>query len=33
MSTSKYQYVIELFREDNSPLGQASVEVDWWPAQ
>jgi hypothetical protein len=33
MSTSKYQYVIELFREDNSPLGQASVEVDWGPAE
>jgi hypothetical protein len=33
MSTSGYQYVIELFREDDSPLGQASVKVDWGPAE
>ena len=30
---SSYQYVIELFREDDSPLGQASVKVDWGPAE
>jgi hypothetical protein len=33
MSTNGYQYVIELFREDDSPLGQASVKVDWGPAE
>jgi len=33
MSTSGYQYIIELFREDDSPLGQASVKVDWGPAE
>jgi len=33
MSASGYQYVIELFREDDSPLGQASVKVDWGPAE
>jgi proteasome lid subunit RPN8/RPN11 len=33
MSTNGYQYVIELFREDDSPLGQASVQVDWGPAE
>jgi proteasome lid subunit RPN8/RPN11 len=33
MSTNAYQYVIELFREDDSRLGQASVTVDWGPAE
>ncbi|MFY9573147.1 MAG: hypothetical protein WAV20_17235, partial [Blastocatellia bacterium] len=33
MTTNGYQYVIELFREDDSPLGQASVNVDWGPAE
>src|SRR5262245_60566844 len=33
MSTNGYQYVIELFRADDSPLGQASVKVDWGPAE
>jgi proteasome lid subunit RPN8/RPN11 len=33
MSTNGYRYVIELFREDDSPLGQASVKVDWGPAE
>jgi proteasome lid subunit RPN8/RPN11 len=33
MSANGYQYVIELFREDDSPLGQASVKVDWGPAE
>ena len=33
MSVNGYQYVIELFREDDSPLGQASVKVDWGPAE
>jgi len=33
MSASGYRYVIELFREDGSPLGQASVNVDWGPAE
>lgn len=33
MSTNEYQYVIELFREDDTPLGQASVRVDWGPAE
>ena len=33
MPGNGYQYVIELFREDDSPLGQASVKVDWGPAE
>lgn len=33
MSTNGYQYVIELFSENDSPLGQASVRVDWGPAE
>lgn len=33
MPANGYQYVIELFREDDSPLGQASVKVDWGPAE
>lgn len=33
MSTNGYRYVIELFREDDTPLGQASVKVDWGPAE
>ncbi|MEK6324274.1 MAG: Mov34/MPN/PAD-1 family protein [Acidobacteriota bacterium] len=33
MSTNEYRYVIELFREDDSPLGQASVKIDWGPAE
>lgn len=33
MPTNAYQYVIELFREDDSPLGQVSVNVDWGPAE
>src|SRR6185295_9088262 len=33
MSANGYQYVIALFREDDSPLGQASVKVDWGPAE
>jgi proteasome lid subunit RPN8/RPN11 len=33
MPTNGYQYVIELFREDDTPLGQASVNVDWGPAE
>jgi len=33
MSINGYRYVIELFREDDSPLGQASVKVDWGPAE
>ena len=33
MSANGYQYVIELFREDDSPVGQASVTVDWGPAE
>jgi proteasome lid subunit RPN8/RPN11 len=33
MLANKYRYVIELFREDDSPVGQASVKVDWGPAE
>lgn len=33
MSTNGYRYVVELFREDDTPLGQASVKVDWGPAE
>src|ERR1041384_3483120 len=33
MSTNEYRYVLELYREDDTPLGQASVTIDWGPAE
>lgn len=33
MPTNQYRYVIELFREDDTPVGQATVTVDWGPAE
>ncbi|HEY7545993.1 MAG TPA: Mov34/MPN/PAD-1 family protein [Blastocatellia bacterium] len=32
MSSNEYQYVLELFREDNTPVGRAEIVVDWEPA-
>ena len=33
MPTNEYRYALELFREDDTPLGQASVTIDWGPAE
>jgi len=33
VSTNGYQYVIELFRDDDESLGQVTVKVDWGPAE
>ena len=33
MPANGYQYVIELFREDDTAVGQASAKVDWGPAE
>jgi proteasome lid subunit RPN8/RPN11 len=33
MATNEYRYVIELFSEDDTPIGQASVNIDWGPAE
>jgi hypothetical protein len=33
MLTCAHRVILELFRQDKSPLGRASVEVDWEPAR